>query len=322
MIDVNAVDVLILLVVGTLAVLGIRRGLVLGTLDLIGVAAGLVVAALYYRRLIDPLVDWGMGRGTAAIVAFAALNVVALAAVSLISGLLLRPLGRLPWPWLLRWGDGLLGIVPGVVKGLAVAAVVVLPLAFLQQPLILSDQVRASRFAGPLVDTGLDALYAAVDRYDVDLADFAVITARPAGERVDLPFVVSDGLVIDETAEAELLALVNRERSAVGLDPVGADPALAAVGRAHSEEMFRLGYFAHDSPITGSPGDRLDAADVPYLVSGENLAYAPTVAIAHQGLMDSPGHRENILNPSFTRLGIGIVRSPNRGLMVSQEFAT
>jgi len=320
-VSINAIDILILALVGTLAVLGIRRGFLLGALDLIGVAAGLVVAALFYRRLIDPLVEWGLGRGTAAIIAFAALNVAALFVVSLLTGLVFRPLRTLPWPWLLRWGDGLLGVVPGVVKGLAIAAVVVLPLAFLQQPLVLGDQIRSSRFAGPLVEGGLDALYAAVDRFGVDLADFAVITARPAGERVDLPFAVTDGLQVDPAAEAELLALVNQERAAAGLDPVRADPELAAVGRAHSEEMFRLGYFAHDSPLTGSPGDRLAAAGVPHLLAGENLAYAPTVAIAHEGLMNSPSHRANILNPAYARLGVGVVRSPNRGLMISQEFA-
>ena len=317
----NAIDLAIIVVVGTLAVLGIRRGFLLGALDLVGVAAALVVAALYYRRLIDPLVGWGLERGTAAIAAFAALNVAAQAVMALLTGVVFRPLRRLPWPWLLRWGDGLLGVVPGAIKGLAIAAVVVMPLAFLQRPLVLSDEVRSSRFADPLVDLGLDALYGAVERYDVDLADFAVITSRPAGDGIELPFTVTTGLIVDEAAEAELVRLVNAERTAAGLGPLALDPELAAVGRAHSEEMFRLGYFAHVSPVTGDPSDRLNAAEVRYLVSGENLAYAPSVAVAHRGLMNSPGHRANILNPAFTRIGIGVVRSERRGLMVSQEFA-
>ena len=317
----NAVDVAIVVLVGTLAVFGLRRGFVLGALDLIGVAAGLVVSALYYRRLIDPLVDLGLGRGTAAIVAFATLSVVAQSVMTLLTGALFRPLRRLPWPWPVRWADGLFGLLPGAIKGLALAAVVVLPLAFLQRPLVLSDQIRASRFADPLVDLGLDALYGAVDRYDVDLADFAVITSRPAAEGVDLPFTVTSGLAVDRAAEAELLRLVNAEREAAGLAPLEADPELAAVGRAHAEEMFRLGYFAHVSPVSGEPGDRLDAAGVRYLASGENLAYAPTVEVAHRGLMNSPGHRANILNPVYTRLGVGIIRSERRGLMITQEFA-
>ncbi len=317
----NAVDVAIVTLVGVLAVLGLRRGFLLGTLDLIGVTVGLVVSALYYRRLIDPLVDWGLGHGTAAIVAFAALSVAVQAAVALLTGMVFRPLQRLPWPWLIRWGNGLLGLLPGAIKGLAIATVLVIPLAFLQRPLILSEQIRSSRLADPLVDLGLDALYGAVERYDVDLADFAVITSRPAEDGIDLPFTVTSGLAVDREAEAEMLRLVNAERAAAGLDPVEPDPELTAVGRAHSEEMFRLGYFAHVSPVTGEPGDRLDDAGVRYLASGENLAYAPTVAVAHRGLMNSPGHRANILNPTFTRLGVGVIRSENRGLMISQEFA-
>lgn len=317
----NAVDIAIVCLVGLLAVLGLRRGFLLGALDLLGVAAGLIVSAVYYRRLIDPLVDLGLGRGTAAVVAFAVLNVLAQAAVALLTGALFRHPRRLRWPLPLRWGDGLLGVIPGAIKGLAIAAIVVLPLAFLQRPLVLSEQIRASRLADPLVGLGLDALYGAVDRYDIDLADFAVITSRPAEDGVTLPFTVTAGLGADGGAEAEILRLVNAERAAAGLDPVEADPALAAIGRSHSEEMFRLGYFAHRSPVTGEPGDRLDAAEIRYLASGENLAYAPTVAVAHRGLMDSPGHRANILNPTFTRLGVGVVRAPNRGLMITQEFA-
>jgi uncharacterized protein YkwD/uncharacterized membrane protein required for colicin V production len=318
---VNAVDVAILTLVGLLAVLGMRRGFLLGTLDLLGVAAALAVAALYYRRLIDPLADWGLARGTAAIVAFAALNVAAQAVVSLLTGVLFRPLSRLPWPWPVRWSDGVLGLIPGAVKGLAIAAVVVLPLAFLQRPVVLSDEVRSSRLADPLIDTGLDVLYGAVDRWDVQLADFAAITSRPAGGAIDLPFTVTTGLTTDQALEREMLELVNAERAAAGLDPVEPDAELAGVARAHAAEMFRLGYFAHESPVTGHPGDRLAAADVAAIASGENLAYAPTLRVAHEGLMNSPGHRANILNPVYTRLGVGVVRSENRGIMFVQEFA-
>jgi uncharacterized protein YkwD len=61
-------------------------------------------------------------------------------------------------------------------------------------------------------------------------------------------------------------------------------------------------------------------AHVRYLTAGENLALAPTLQVAHSGLMNSPGHRANILHPQFGRLGIGILDGGIRGLMVSQEF--
>jgi len=62
------------------------------------------------------------------------------------------------------------------------------------------------------------------------------------------------------------------------------------------------------------------AAGIRYLTAGENLALAPTLQVAHNGLMNSPGHRANILHAQFGRLGIGILDGGIRGLMVSQEF--
>lgn len=317
----NVVDIALLVIVGTLAVLGLRRGFVMGLLDLLGIAAGLVVASLYYQQLIDPLTDLGLNRETAAIVAFVGLNIVALTIASAITGFIFQPLSRFPWPFFIRWGDSILGLLPGAIKGLALAAVIVLPLAFLQRPQIISEEVRASRFAEPLVGVGLDVLYTAIDRYGINLADFAVITSQPESSFTRLPFTVPDGGRVDEAAEQELVTLVNRVRTENGLNPLAIDPELAAVSRAHSEEMFGLGYFAHTSPVTGSSGDRLNAANVRYVVAGENLAYAPSVTTAHLRLLDSPDHYANIMNPNFTRIGIGIIRADNRGLMITQTFA-
>ena len=84
--------------------------------------------------------------------------------------------------------------------------------------------------------------------------------------------------------------------------------------------MFNLGYFAHQSPVTGSPFDRMKRANIPFGVAGENLAYAPNVQIAHEGLMNSPGHRANILRGEFSRVGIVVIKSDFRGSMFSQEF--
>ena len=116
--------------------------------------------------------------------------------------------------------------------------------------------------------------------------------------------------------------MVNAARAEAGLAPVVFDEALAVVARAHAEEMFREGYFAHDSPITGTPSDRLAAAGIPYLLTGENLALAQSIPQAHEGLMDSPGHRANILNPSYAKVGIGVVRGQPLGLIAVQQFTT
>ena len=84
--------------------------------------------------------------------------------------------------------------------------------------------------------------------------------------------------------------------------------------------MFRRGFFSHYTPEGHSLYDRLHAADVRYLLAGENLELAPTLTIAHNGLIKSPGHRANILQAGFGRVGIGVMDGGRRGLMVTQNF--
>jgi uncharacterized protein YkwD len=84
--------------------------------------------------------------------------------------------------------------------------------------------------------------------------------------------------------------------------------------------MFRRGYFAHITPDGKSPFDRMRSAGVRYLSAGENLALGQTLNICHNGLMHSPGHRANILDPSYGRVGIGILDGGMHGLMVTQNF--
>jgi uncharacterized protein YkwD len=117
-----------------------------------------------------------------------------------------------------------------------------------------------------------------------------------------------------------MLVLVNQERAKAGLKPLVMDPELTQVARQHSADMFARGYFSHYTPEGLSPFDRMHKAGVNFRTAGENLALAPTLTIAHNGLMNSPGHRANILRPQFGRVGIGIMDGGARGLMISQEF--
>jgi uncharacterized protein YkwD len=96
---------------------------------------------------------------------------------------------------------------------------------------------------------------------------------------------------------------------------------LTEVARAHSADMLARGYFSHHSPEGKSAFDRLRAAKISFRLAGENLAFAPTVKLAHQGLMNSPGHRANILRPQYAKIGIGIMDAGARGIMVTQQFS-
>ena len=86
--------------------------------------------------------------------------------------------------------------------------------------------------------------------------------------------------------------------------------------------MSRNAFFAHRSPRTGLVGERLWAAKIKVLAAAENIALNQTVEIAHRRLMDSAGHRKNLLSDILTHIGIGIVKGPGRRYYVTQVFAT
>jgi uncharacterized protein YkwD len=110
-------------------------------------------------------------------------------------------------------------------------------------------------------------------------------------------------------------------RTTTDIQEILGDPAIDAVARAHAVDMLQRGYFAHEAPDGRTPFDRMRLGNVQFTAAGENLALAPTVALAHQGLMDSPGHKANILHPAFRRVGIGAARADGRGRMFTQDFA-
>ncbi|MBO9540179.1 CAP domain-containing protein [bacterium] len=104
--------------------------------------------------------------------------------------------------------------------------------------------------------------------------------------------------------------MVNQERRKAKLRPLVWDERLAALARAHSLDMQKQNYFAHEAPDGETLADRAARSGLTYTRLGENLAFAHDLQAAHRGLMKSPGHRANILRPEFRRLGVGIIRLP------------
>jgi len=131
----------------------------------------------------------------------------------------------------------------------------------------------------------------------------------------------STDLRADPAGEFRMLGLVNAERAKVGASALVIDTKIVTVARAYSRDMFERRYFSHYSPEGEDAADRMQKGGVSFTVVGENLAYAPDVQAAHEGLMESPGHKRNILDPQFHRVGIGIIATDNFGIMVTQNFA-
>lgn len=120
--------------------------------------------------------------------------------------------------------------------------------------------------------------------------------------------------------EQRLAALVNQARAAQGLAPLALDARLVETARRKARDMVARGYFGHDSPTYGQPWDMWRAAGVAFWLGGENLAGAPSVDLAFGNLMRSPGHRANILNPSYTHMGVGVADGGPYGKMIVQHF--
>lgn len=119
---------------------------------------------------------------------------------------------------------------------------------------------------------------------------------------------------------AKVLELLNQARAQVEAPPLQLDAALTQLAQGHVDDMRNQQYLAHASPTRGSPADRAAAAHLPLAWTGENIALASTAREIHEGLVASPGHRMNMLDPHHNRVGIGVARSQGRSLLVSVEF--
>ncbi|MGR3499713.1 MAG: CAP domain-containing protein [Limimaricola soesokkakensis] len=136
--------------------------------------------------------------------------------------------------------------------------------------------------------------------------------------------------------ERQMLSLINEERTTLGLSPLKLELNLNDSSEDHSNWMLQSDTFSHTGQGGSSATDRMRAADFDFSgswASGENLAWqsergasglSDDVGDLHESLMNSPGHRANILNPDFEYVGIGIERGDFKGwdgVMVTQNFA-
>jgi uncharacterized protein YkwD len=164
-----------------------------------------------------------------------------------------------------------------------------------------------------------------------DAAGSTVLANFPVWCGVEPPLTITiepthddDVAVTADEAEKRLLALMNRDRQAAGLPALLWDDRVASVSRAHSEDMRKTKIVAHISPTTGSAADRTRAAGIKTAVVLENVARAYGVGEAHGGLMNSPGHRANVLASAATHVGIGVVLgeevSGRREMFLTQVF--
>lgn len=320
----SAIDAAILLLIAAAVWGGYRSGFIATTYGLATWIVSFAAAVVFQTQAAQLVEKLGVLPATARPIGFIVVLVFVEALFSLAGFFALTPIVRaVHRVRSIEVADRVLGIFPAAARALFVMGIVLA--AFVVSP-VSSDikaAIESSRIARGLIDQ-ISALQPTLARLSGQVGESVPLFVTRLGEDQSEPLDLPNDLQVsaDPVAERQMLDLLNEERAAAGLRALIWDDRLLPVTRQHSEEMFRLKYFAHQSPVSGSPFERVKNAGITYSRAGENLAYAQSVSVAHRGLMQSQGHRENILRPEFTHIAIGVVSAGPYGRMFTQMFVT
>lgn len=186
------------------------------------------------------------------------------------------------------------------IKALALTCMISIPGALMAQTMPVQDFIISC-----LLPTGT---IICPELPETELPEITPPDLIPPIEKPDVvpPTELPDTDAPNMSIENQVLQLVNKERTSRGLNPLQMDNKVQQVARLKSQDMYKNNYFSHVSPTYGSPFDMLKSFGVSYQMAAENIAQGyPTAAAVVDGWMNSQGHRENILNPNFTHIGIG-----------------
>ena len=168
-----------------------------------------------------------------------------------------------------------------------------------------------------------DTLWLISLKYQVGLQE--IIAANPQIKNPDLIYP-GDKVYVPlfstiKRIEQEVIRLVNIERANRGLKPLAHNWELSRVARFKSMDMRDRAYFSHQSPTYGSPFEMIRNFGLSYTAAGENIAAGQrTAAAVVEAWMNSQGHRENILNATYTQIGVGYASGGSMGHYWTQMF--
>lgn len=313
------VDLLIVAILGLYGYLGYRSGFVSGLGELLMFVMGLAASFVLYKSLGGVIAGmFHLPRGLADLAGFLAIWTLLELALSFGWRRVQR---RLPPELATNPANRLAGIFPSVLKGIFLVVMLLLIVAVSPIPTSAKAPFTNSTLGRAFLGIGTAFQQQFNNVFGQALRDTLAFKTIKTGsdESTQLGFTDAHPKVCT-TDERRMLEMVNQERRKVGLKSLERNDGLATVGRAHSADMLERGYFSHNTPEGLDPFQRMERAGIVYQVAGENLALAPTVEIAMTGLMNSPGHRANILKPDYTKLGVGCENAGIHGEMFSQEF--
>lgn len=167
-----------------------------------------------------------------------------------------------------------------------------------------------------------DTMWKIASRYHVGISE--IISSNPQvknpaliypGQKLTIPTVTTT------SQEDEVARLVNVQRANAGLHSLTLNWQLSRCARYKSADMANKGYFDHNSPTYGSPFTMMQNFGLRFSAAGENIAYGQrTPAEVMADWMNSPGHRSNIMNPTYTEIGVGLAKNSSGVCYWTQQF--
>ncbi|OGD95331.1 hypothetical protein A3A48_01900 [Candidatus Curtissbacteria bacterium RIFCSPLOWO2_01_FULL_37_9] len=316
----NLTDLIIVTVALFFAAGGLKRGLFVQIADFIGLFVSLIMALIFYSQLAQLLVKLiNIPKILANPIGFLLIWLIFEALFfSFFAKFFSRIISKLATSRI----NKLLGFIPSTINTLLFMSFVLLLTVSLPIRPDIKKNIFDSKIGSILINQAIvlerpfNSIFGPITRQSLT---FLTIKPEDKGS-IPLEFTQNQ-LTVDFQSEKQMLDLVNKERISRGFKTLIWNETLAKVGRNHSKDMFERGYFSHYSPEGKDVGDRLNYVGIEYLIVGENLALAPNVQRAHTGLMNSQGHRRNIIDPAFKKIGIGTIDGGVYGRMFTQVFS-
>ena len=323
-IHVTWIDAVILTVLALYAVEGYGFGVVYALFDFVKFFISFLAGLKGYAFIVPYLMRYlHMSKGYANAAAFFIVAVI----VELMCHVLLKNFVKkvnkemIENQFISSWLSNFLGIFPGILSGIILLMFLLTVITALPVSPFLKNAIASSQIGSFLVDRSqvvereLATIFGGAAN---DTINFLTVEPQ-VNTSISLGFTVSNGEV-DGSAEEQMLIMINDERVKRGEQTLVVDQKLKQLAEYYGQYLLSHGYFSHYTPDGLSPFDRMSQHDIIFQYAGENLAFSANTDLAMQGLMNSPGHRANILSANFRRVGIGVINAGIYGEMFVQEF--
>jgi uncharacterized protein YkwD len=317
--NLNWVDLIILIILVFYATMAWRDGFIFILCDFASFLLSLIVSLRFYKFTADFLkTNFHLSQSISGALGFITTSIL----LEILIGMVLKEIvSHLPQKILKGKFNKLLGVFPAVGEGILLTAFLMTSVIALPVNPAIKKDINESR-SGKIVlkeTSTLEKYMNSVFGGSVDKA-LTYFTVEPqSNETFQIP-TTENKLSIDYESEHKMLVDLNNERKKRGLSVLTEDSKYQEIARDYASDLWTRHYFSHYTPEGKSVADRFNEAGINYLVVGENLALSPTEETAHTGLMNSEGHRENILSAEYSKVGIGVIDNGIYGKMFVQEF--